>query len=472
MQTATGITGLDNILGGGLPKGSAVIVEGAPGTGKTTLGMQFLYNGITEQNEAGIFITFEEFPDQIYHDMKSFGWDLRALERKNQLRVIGISPKILLEEMQKSNGLFEQMVNEINCERLVIDSISLLRTGDSEKTIREVLYTLRNILRKFKLTSLLIQERSDLDGNSVPFEHYIFDGLIRLSLKEHLELFRQRTLEVLKMRGTCIMEGEHIYRITENGIYVLLASKTAADIQESTSDFQLKTGIPSLDAILGGGLDKGTIYMLDTNSKANYRHIVASILAQRINSGDRILSLLSSIQSIEELASLLEKHKADVGKGIEENRMYFIEHYKRSIPEKWQDAVYHVHTLDNKSYNLFLKNEIYPKMNSDLNKHKNWFIYYDLNAIINERGTEYVLRHFATETAAARSLGMSVLVLCNFKEVGIQVASFLERSCNGVLKTWVDGSYQYLQITKASNGEISKPYLVENINDCPYIRLL
>ncbi|WP_067728965.1 ATPase domain-containing protein [Oceanobacillus damuensis] len=474
MLSATGINGLDTILGGGLPAGSAIIVEGAPGTGKTTLGVQFLYNGIKQYNENGIFITFEEFPEQIYADMQRFGWDLQELERKNQLRVISLSPDTLIQQMLLTNGLFEQMVNEVDCRRIVIDSISLLKflNQNSEVKGREILYTLRNILRKFNLTSLLIQEQSDLNVEHVPFEHFIFDGLIRLSLKEHLQLFRQRTLEVLKMRGSSILEGEHIYRITEEGIYVVLASRTVSDIQDSQSDLRLKTGIASLDNILGGGLDKGNIYMLDTNSKANYRNIITSILAERIKAGDQLLTILSSIQSIEELAALLRLHQVDLDKVIEERKMFFIEHYNRPISESWRNAVFHVKGLDNEKYNHFLKYELYPKINSDMKKDSSWFIYYDLNAIINERGTDYVLRHFATETASARSKGMTVLVLCNFKEVGINVASFLERSCNGVLKTWVDGSYQYLQITKASNGDISKPYLLENMQEFPYIRLI
>ncbi|MFC4023934.1 ATPase domain-containing protein [Oceanobacillus longus] len=474
MQSATGINGLDSILGGGLPKGSAIIVEGAPGTGKTTLGIQFLYNGIKQYNENGIIITFEEFPEQIYADMEHFGWDLKALERQNKMRVISLSPETLIGQMLTPNGLFEQMVNEINCKRIVIDSISLLKflNRNSEIKGREILYTLRNILRKFKLTSLLIQEQADLDSNHVPFEHFIFDGLIRLSLKEHLQLFRQRTLEVLKMRGSSILEGEHIYRITEKGIYVVLASRTVADIHDSQSDLRLKTGIASLDDILGGGLDRGNIYMLDTNSKANYRNIITSILAERIKAGDQLLTILSSIQSIEELAALLRLHRVDLDKVIKEKKMFFIEHYDRPIPESWRNSVFHVNDLDNEKYNHFLNYELHPKVHSGMNNEKNWFIYYDLNAIINERGTDYVLRHFAAETANARSKGMTVLVLCNFKEVGINVASFLERSCNGVLKTWVDGSYQYLQVTKASNGDISKPYLLENMQEFPYIRLI
>ena len=77
-RTSTGIMGLDEMLRGGLPSGSTVLIQGAPGVGKTTFGLQFLYHGATKANEAGLLVTFEEFPESIYRDALNLGWDLRA----------------------------------------------------------------------------------------------------------------------------------------------------------------------------------------------------------------------------------------------------------------------------------------------------------------------------------------------------------------------------------------------------------
>ena len=87
-RVITGIKGLDEMLGGGFLRETANLVEGAPRTGKTTLGMQFIYNGIMQANEPGIIITFEEFPRQYYHDAAAFGWDFQALEKKGLLKII------------------------------------------------------------------------------------------------------------------------------------------------------------------------------------------------------------------------------------------------------------------------------------------------------------------------------------------------------------------------------------------------
>lgn len=217
-KTASGIPGLDNVLFGGFPQGSTIIVEGGPGTGKTTFGIQFLLEGIRKQNEPGIFITFEEFPEQIYEDMKIFNWDLRKLEQENNLRVIGLSPEILMDQMVKPDGLFEEMIKEIDCKRIVIDSISLLKYVNGNE--RKVLYTLRNVLRKHGLTSILIQEQSAFMSGNASVEHFVFDGYLRLAMKKRFRTLRKRTIEVLKMRGTRIAEGEHHYRILDYGLYV------------------------------------------------------------------------------------------------------------------------------------------------------------------------------------------------------------------------------------------------------------
>jgi len=111
--TPSGVEGFDRILYGGLPKGSTVIVEGAPGTGKTTFGVQFLYYGALQCNEPGIYITFEEFPKQIYQDVMDFGWDIKELEKRNLLRVVSIKSALLVNEMKKADGLFEQLIQEI-----------------------------------------------------------------------------------------------------------------------------------------------------------------------------------------------------------------------------------------------------------------------------------------------------------------------------------------------------------------------
>jgi len=125
-RVKTGIEGLDQLLYGGFLRGDAILVAGAPGTGKTSLGMQYLYNGITQFREPGLFITFEEFPERIYRDAESFGWDFRALEEEGKLKVLFTSPEVLQQDIVRDQGIVSEMIAEIGATRVVVDSISNL----------------------------------------------------------------------------------------------------------------------------------------------------------------------------------------------------------------------------------------------------------------------------------------------------------------------------------------------------------
>jgi len=108
-----GVAGLDAILHGGVVPGNAILVEGTPGAGKTTLGMQFIYSGITQHNEPGLIVTFEEFPSQMYRDAGMLGWDLQALANENKLKIISTSPAVFRQETAGPSGLITQMAREI-----------------------------------------------------------------------------------------------------------------------------------------------------------------------------------------------------------------------------------------------------------------------------------------------------------------------------------------------------------------------
>jgi circadian clock protein KaiC len=101
----TGIAGLDDILRGGIPRGNIVLVEGAAGTGKTLLGMEFVYRGITAQNEPGIIVSFEVAPQKLMRDAAGFGWNLEALSQQNKLKIIFTSPQVLSQELRSPDSL-------------------------------------------------------------------------------------------------------------------------------------------------------------------------------------------------------------------------------------------------------------------------------------------------------------------------------------------------------------------------------
>src|SRR5437899_1856133 len=139
----TGIVELDTMLHGGFLERDAVMVAGSAGTGKTTLSLQHLVNGITKFGEPGIYLTFEQLPDQIYRDAENFGWDLKKLEEQDKFRLVCTSPDLLLEP-DGAGQLLDSTVKEIQPRRMVIDSLNHLemylpRGGDMRKEAYRIL---------------------------------------------------------------------------------------------------------------------------------------------------------------------------------------------------------------------------------------------------------------------------------------------------------------------------------------------
>src|SRR2546430_12306437 len=135
----TGIVELDAMLHGGFLERDAVMVAGSAGTGKTTLSLQHLVNGITKFGEPGICLTFEQLPDQIYRDAENFGWDLRKLETENKLRVVCTSPDLLLDP-EGEEQLLGETIKELRPRRMVIDSLNHLEMYVPRGDLRKEAY--------------------------------------------------------------------------------------------------------------------------------------------------------------------------------------------------------------------------------------------------------------------------------------------------------------------------------------------
>jgi circadian clock protein KaiC len=210
------------MLQGGLLPRSANLIEGAPGTGKTTLGMQFIYNGIVQYNEPGLILTFEEFPQQYYRDATSFGWDLSHLEQQGKLRVIMTSPEVSRVDLESVGGMIETEAQAIGARRILVDSLSHLeRLSDDPIKLRAIHYSFINALKREELTAILTKESSALFGKTYSYESVAFvaDSLIMLRYVE-IESAIHKALLVLKLRGSDHAKDIRQYQITPRGIQV------------------------------------------------------------------------------------------------------------------------------------------------------------------------------------------------------------------------------------------------------------
>jgi circadian clock protein KaiC len=119
----TGVAGLDPILGGGIPRGNVIVVEGPAGSGKTTLGLEFIYRGASEFNEPGLIVLFEVSPLKVMRDAAQFGWDLSALEREGKIKIIFTTRSVLHQELQQADSLLLAEAGKIGARRMFIDAM-------------------------------------------------------------------------------------------------------------------------------------------------------------------------------------------------------------------------------------------------------------------------------------------------------------------------------------------------------------
>jgi len=222
-RVKTGIPGLDEMLLGGFLPQTANLVEGAPGTGKTTLGMQFIYHGIVVCGEPGLILTFEEFPQQYYNDAASFGWDFRQMEREGKLRVVMSSPEVSKADLEKVGGRIERLVHEIGAKRILVDSLSHFeRLGENRAHLRSIVYGFVNALKREGLTAVLTRESVALLGGAEGKDDafaFLVDSYVLLRYVE-IESVIRKALLVLKMRGSNHDKGIRQFEVTSRGIEV------------------------------------------------------------------------------------------------------------------------------------------------------------------------------------------------------------------------------------------------------------
>lgn len=261
----TGIPGLDRLLEGGLVRGNSLLVEGPPGSGKTTFGVRIIAEGVLQYDEPGLMITFEEFPKQIYQESLGYGIDLAALEATGKMRVIWTPPGRILEGFKGKNDLIEKIISEMGIKRIIIDSIThFKRIAESETQLRETLCSILNYLKIRGITAIMVKELERMDTETIAFEEYLVDASMRVYNKSTTEgRDNVRMLEVRKTRGQGHISGRHPFVFTKKGltVYPRLRPKDVAATQSARAEGErtrISTGITGLNSMLAGGLWKGS----------------------------------------------------------------------------------------------------------------------------------------------------------------------------------------------------------------------
>jgi circadian clock protein KaiC len=222
-RVRTGVRELDEMLRGGFMEGDAVMLAGSAGTGKTTLALQYLVNGITQFGQRGIYVTFEQMPYQMYRDARSLGWDLEKLEEENKFRLVCTSPNLLLENDGGGEGLLTEAIKEVQPQRLVIDSLSHLSMFIEEKELRKEMYRLIMLLKARGLSSVLVWEMHQMTGQAFSISEvgssFLVDAIILLTHVE-IESSMRKALVIVKMRGSDHDKQLREFEITPQGIKI------------------------------------------------------------------------------------------------------------------------------------------------------------------------------------------------------------------------------------------------------------
>ncbi|MFQ5497786.1 MAG: RAD55 family ATPase [Nitrosopumilus sp.] len=232
-KVKTGIPGLDSVISGGLKIGRSVSVSGPPGSGKTTMGLQFLYSGARDFDEPGVYVTLSQNIEEIKNDCKSYGWDFDDLISDDKILMVDARPfKIQDELIGKDDSLyrgeklpFEHLtklllssIKRIDAKRIVIDSVTILSMQYSNKfNMRQGLQGMVQALENFGVTSLILSENSE---DEIPLEWFVTSGIIQLRHTRAGDSM-ERTVQVTKMRGIKHSEQIHPIELDSDGMHIL-----------------------------------------------------------------------------------------------------------------------------------------------------------------------------------------------------------------------------------------------------------
>ena len=311
----TGIAGLDDLLPGGIPRGNVILVEGAIGAGKTTMGVEFIYRGASQFDEPGIIVVFEVSPDKIMRDASGFGWDLRKLEQQGRLKIVFTTRDVLRQELQQADSVLLEEAAKIGARRIFIDGVARLIGGAGAGESRSAFHVLTEGLQRENLTALLAVEASSLNANaeaSLP-EESIADTVIRLRMEDQQRAV-SRSIEIVKSRGQDFQMGRHTFRIVDGkGLHVyrrVQAPRKASRDRAAAFDpnTRLTSGIPGLDELLNGGYFVGSTTVVAGISGVGKSVMGLQFIAEGARRGERSLML-----SLDEQVEQMMRNAASVG---------------------------------------------------------------------------------------------------------------------------------------------------------------
>ncbi len=326
-KTPTGIAGLDEVTGGGLPRGRPTLVCGPAGCGKTLLAMEFLVRGITQFKEPGVFLAFEESVDDLVANVASLGFDLARFEADGTLVLDHISLVGVQTEATGDwdlDGLFVRLgaaIDRVGAKRIVIDTMEVLfGTFSNTAVLRSELRRLFGWLRDRGVTAVITAERGEGTLTRRGIEEYVSDCVIVLDHRVTAQTSTRR-LRILKYRGSLHGTNEYPFLIGESGVSVLPI--TSLGLRHDVSTERVSTGVPRLDAMLGeGGFYKASTVLVSGTAGTGKSTLAAQFCDAACRRGERTLYFAFD-ESEAEIVRNMSSVGMDLGQWVDAGLLQF-----------------------------------------------------------------------------------------------------------------------------------------------------
>jgi circadian clock protein KaiC len=327
-KTPTGIEGLDEITGGGLPAGRPTLICGAAGCGKTLFSVTFLYKGMVDYGEPGVFVSFEERPEDLIQNVKSLGYDLDRLiaEKKLAIDHIKLDPNQIEESGEYDlEGLFIRLgfaIDSIGAKRVVLDTIETLFGGLTNAAIlRSELRRLFEWLKDKGVTAIITGERGDGQLTRHGLEEYVSDCVILLDNRV-VDQITTRRLRIVKYRGSAHGTNEYPFLLDEQGVTVMPI--TSAGLDHGASSERVSSGIPDLDDMLEGeGYFRGSSILISGMAGAGKSTASAHFAAATCAAGGRCIYFAME-ESPQQIVRNMKSIGLDLQSHVDAGRLIFV----------------------------------------------------------------------------------------------------------------------------------------------------
>ena len=295
-RAPTGISGLDQITGGGLPRGRVTLIAGSAGAGKTLLGLQFLVAGARDYGEPGVLLTFEESAAKVADNVRSLGFDLDELQRDGLLAVLSfqVEPTEIVAagefDFEPLFVILDDAIRRVGAKRVVLDTIEVLFGAfGADSIVRAELSRLARWLEERGVTAIVTGERGEGTITRHGIEKYVSDCVIVLDHRVREEISTRR-LRVVKYRGSAHGTNEYPFFISARGFVVLPITSITLDY--GAPDERISTGIARLDHMLGGGIFRGSTVLVSGTAGTGKTSLGAHMANAACGRGERVLWVL------------------------------------------------------------------------------------------------------------------------------------------------------------------------------------